>query len=208
MGPARALWSPISKRDAKRYHLLLLPASSLIAYSFATAESLCRSDGGHLTSIHSAFENNLIIASAKRVRDSGRMWLGLKLPDPTSTTWSCPSGWQYFSDTNQCYYAGTEGGSYKYARLYCQKTPGGDLASIHSEMEAQFVARKVAWHDCGEGPYGKKYGEALLGGVFWNGKISSWSDGSPVDYSYYVWRQHDGVLLVSAAATHDLSLRF
>ncbi|CAJ0569081.1 unnamed protein product, partial [Mesorhabditis spiculigera] len=31
-------------------------------------------------------------------------------------------------------------------------------------------------------------------------EISSWSDGSPVDYSYYVWRQHDGVLLTCA---HD-----
>ncbi|CAJ0571855.1 unnamed protein product, partial [Mesorhabditis spiculigera] len=164
--------------------------------TFATAEGVCAYEGGHLTSIHSAFENNLLVAYGKQRLDSGRMWLGLKLPDPTSSTWSCPANWRYFDYTNQCYYANEQGGSYQYARLYCQGTRGGDLVSIHSAVEAEFVARNIVWHQCGSNQNGKKYGEALLGGIFSNGKLASWSDGSRVDYVHYVWREKDGVLLV------------
>uniref|UniRef100_A0A914CMR1 C-type lectin domain-containing protein n=1 Tax=Acrobeloides nanus TaxID=290746 RepID=A0A914CMR1_9BILA len=99
---------------------------------------------------------------------------------PTTTPWPglCPTGWEYFNLTQKCYLVLNE--SVFYARLFnetrdlCRNNFGGDLVSIHSKEENEWITNLL-------------YKQEL--GLIWIGLYDphvngnwQWTDGTPVDY--------------------------
>ncbi|CAJ0564052.1 unnamed protein product, partial [Mesorhabditis spiculigera] len=106
-----------------------------------------------------------------------------------SVKFGCPDGWQLFNYTNTCYYKGN-GGNFQDSQKYCQGVRNGNLASIHSIEEQNFISSLV-WSRCGTGPHGQKLGETLLGGIYNKGQGVQWTDGTPEDFTYG-WCEHTG----------------
>ncbi|CAJ0943278.1 unnamed protein product, partial [Mesorhabditis belari] len=97
----------------------------------------------------------------------------------------CPTGWQYLSLTNACYWHEMSSMSFWDAEVFCEAF-GGNLASIHSDSENQFIQDMVWNPSCGQTQDGFQLGEVLLGGVYSGFKkgISYWIDGSAPDFMH------------------------
>ncbi|CAJ0601823.1 unnamed protein product [Cylicocyclus nassatus] len=65
--------------------------------NFDEAEGVCRTLGGHLTSIHSFLENDFVAELAKSGKPytsccSDTTWIGLRRPDPVKSNWTWTDG--------------------------------------------------------------------------------------------------------------------
>ncbi|CAJ0578770.1 unnamed protein product, partial [Mesorhabditis spiculigera] len=103
---------------------------------------------------------------------------------PVSHT-QCPIGWSYYSLTDSCYFHGTTSSTFWNAEQYCNAY-SGNLASIHSVDENEFIQSLVWNPTCAQTMEGFQRGEVLIGGIYSKQRkgISYWTDGSASDYSH------------------------
>ena len=86
----------------------------------------------------------VLFSCSRRGENYGRLlFMGISF---TTTPDICPSGWMHWNNT--CYYFANNFESsrvaWQDARQACQRIRGGDLASIHSAAENDFITRHVS----------------------------------------------------------------
>ncbi|CAJ0564219.1 unnamed protein product, partial [Mesorhabditis spiculigera] len=188
--------------------------SCLLVYNhpatFDHAEKICSIYGGHLASIHSAFENHIYAAYMSRAgMDRNKALIGL---------WNNGSMWQWNDQTDGNYWrwadmAGegscatleTDGvyknnavrpvgrsmkrlvgqnSTYANAQTYCQ-TFGGNLASVHSADENEFIYQLAYSAECVKKIDVWLAGTTILGGKYKRAADQvTWEDDTITDYQH------------------------
>ncbi|EFO93073.1 CRE-CLEC-51 protein [Caenorhabditis remanei] len=98
---------------------------------------------------------------------------------PTVTIPShCPSGYTWYDETDFCYKSTVRFTNFNDARSACQ-ADGGDLASIHSQAENQFL---VELSKAGITNKDKGHNDDVFIGLIYQNSKWQWTDGTAVNY--------------------------
>ncbi|CAJ0578840.1 unnamed protein product, partial [Mesorhabditis spiculigera] len=211
--------------------------SCLLVYNhpatFDQAEKICSIYGGHLASIHSAFENHIYAAYMSRAGmdrnkaliglwNNGSMWQWNDQTDGNYWRWAdmagegscatletdgvvwycadcqsafpflckfavqkqrCAPSWTFYEKTGMCYHVG-QNSTYANAQTYCQ-TFGGNLASVHSADENEFIYQLAYSAECVKKIDVWLAGTTILGGKYKRAADQvTWEDGTITDYQH------------------------
>ncbi|CAL2036922.1 unnamed protein product [Caenorhabditis brenneri] len=100
-------------------------------------------------------------------------------PCPPRKINSCPSEYYYLEETQSCYKTTIFGGDYSNAYATCQND-GGDLASVHSETENQFL---VDISTSGMLTTNEEHDYNIYIGLIYTDKKWQWTDGTSFNYA-------------------------